>query len=115
MVRPLLDRIKGMAHITGGGITENLPRVLPHGTAAVVNTSAWDVPPLFRWLEHAGRVPADDMRRTFNMGIGMILVVGRERADAALEELAARGGRDARIIGEVVAGDAPVVTYTQPS
>jgi phosphoribosylformylglycinamidine cyclo-ligase len=112
MIRPLLDRIKGMAHITGGGITENLPRVLPHGTAAVVETSAWDVPPVFRWLEQAGRVPIDDMRRTFNMGIGMILVVGPERADAALEELAARGGREARMIGEVVAGDTPLVSYT---
>jgi len=56
-------------------------------------------------------VPPDDMRRTFNMGIGMILVVGRERADAALEELAARGGREARIVGEIVAGDTPTVTY----
>jgi phosphoribosylformylglycinamidine cyclo-ligase len=111
MIRPLLDRVKGMAHITGGGITENLPRVLPHGTAAIVDTSAWDVPPIFRWLEEAGRVPPDDMRRTFNMGIGMILVVGRERADAALEELAARGGREARIVGEIVAGDTPTVTY----
>jgi phosphoribosylformylglycinamidine cyclo-ligase len=111
MIRPLLDRIKGMAHITGGGITENLPRVLPHGTAAVVDTAAWDVPPVFQWLQQAGRVPVDDMRRTFNMGIGMILVVGPERADAALEELAARGGREARMIGEVVAGDAPSVSY----
>ncbi len=111
MIRPLLDRIKGMAHSTGGGITENLPRVLPHGTAAVVDTAAWDVPPVFQWLQQAGRVPVDDMRRTFNMGIGMILVVGPERADAALEELAARGGREARMIGEVVAGDAPSVSY----
>jgi phosphoribosylformylglycinamidine cyclo-ligase len=112
MVRPLLDRVKGMAHITGGGITENLPRVLPHGTAAVVHTSSWEVPPIFRWLQAAGRVPSDDMRRTFNMGIGVILVVGRDRADAALEELAARGGRDARVIGEIVDGDTPAVTYT---
>ena len=111
MIRPLLDRVKGMAHITGGGITDNLPRVLPHGTAALVDTSAWEVPPIFQWLQQAGRVPADDMRRTFNMGIGMILVVGKERADAALEELAARGGRDARMIGEIVAADTPGVTY----
>jgi phosphoribosylformylglycinamidine cyclo-ligase len=112
MIRPLLDRIKGMAHITGGGITDNLPRVLPHGTAAAIDTASWDVPPLFQWLEQAGRVPPDEMRRTFNIGIGMILVVGRERADAALEELAARGGREARIIGEIVAGDTPIVSYT---
>jgi phosphoribosylformylglycinamidine cyclo-ligase len=101
-----------MAHITGGGITENLPRILPHSTAAIVNTASWEVPPVFRWLQASGRVPADEMLRTFNMGIGLILVVGHDRADAALEELAARGGRDARVIGEVVAGETPTVTYT---
>ena len=115
MIRPLFDRIKGMAHITGGGITENLPRVLPHGTAAVVHTSAWEVPAIFRWLEAAGRVPGDDMRRTFNMGIGMVLVVAPEHADAALQELAARGGRDARVIGEIVTGETPAVTYSSLS
>ena len=101
-----------MAHITGGGITDNLPRVLPHGTAAVVKTGAWEVPPIFRWLQSAGRVPIDDMLRTFNMGIGLILVVGRDRADAALEELSARGGRESRIIGEIVASDTCAVTYS---
>ena len=117
MIRPLLDygRIKAMAHITGGGITDNLPRVLPHGTAAVVDLSTWEVPPLFGWLQDAGVVPADDMMRTFNMGIGLILVVSRDHAEAMLGELAARGGRDARIIGEVVAGEPPSVTYTQQS
>ena len=60
LVQPLLEagRIKGMAHITGGGITDNLPRILPHGTGAVVNAAAWEVPPLFRWLQDSGRVPA---------------------------------------------------------
>jgi phosphoribosylformylglycinamidine cyclo-ligase len=113
MVRPMLDygSIKGMAHITGGGITDNLPRVLPHGTAAVVDRSAWEMPPLFRWLQSAGNIPAEDMMRTFNVGIGLILVVARERAEQTAEELAARGGRDARVIGEIVPGDAPVVTY----
>ena len=72
-VQPLLDggRIKGMAHITGGGITDNLPRVLPHGTAAVVDVSAWEVPPIFTWLQRNGQVPIDDMMRTFNMGVGL--------------------------------------------
>ena len=117
MIRPLLDygRIKAMAHITGGGITDNLPRVLPHGTAAVVDLSTWEVPPLFGWLQDAGGVPADDMMRTFNMGIGLILVVSRDHAEAMLGELAARGGRDARIIGQVVPGEPPSVTYTQRS
>jgi phosphoribosylformylglycinamidine cyclo-ligase len=113
IVKPLLEagRIKGMAHITGGGITDNLPRILPHGTSAVVELSSWDVPPLFRWLQTSGRVPADDMMRTFNMGIGLIIVTGRDQSEALIDELAARGGRDARVIGEVVAGEPPSVTY----
>jgi phosphoribosylformylglycinamidine cyclo-ligase len=112
MIRPILEygAIKGMAHITGGGLTDNIPRVLPHGTAAVVNPAAWDVPPIFRWLQESGRVPADDMRRTFNMGIGMVLVTAPDRAEPLIEELAARGGRDARVIGEIVSGE-PSVTY----
>ena len=117
LVRPLLDggRIKGLAHITGGGITDNLPRVLPHGTAAVVDAASWEVPPLFRWLRHNGRVPADDMMRTFNMGIGLIIVTAHDKAEQLIEELAARGGRDARVIGEIVPGEPPSVTYTNLS
>jgi phosphoribosylformylglycinamidine cyclo-ligase len=113
LVQPLLEagRIKGMAHITGGGITDNLPRILPHGTAAQVRVSSWEVPPLFRWLQESGRVPFDDMMRTFNMGIGLIIVTARDQAEALIEELAARGGKDARVIGEVVAGEPPSVTY----
>src|SRR5215510_6144950 len=103
LIQPLLEagRIKGMAHITGGGITDNLPRILPHGTAAQVQVSSWEVPPLFRWLQESGRVPFDDMLRTFNMGIGLIIVTARDQSEALIEELAARGGRDARVIGEV--------------
>jgi phosphoribosylaminoimidazole (AIR) synthetase len=117
LVRPLLDggRIKGLAHITGGGITDNLPRVLPHGTAAVVDASSWEVPPIFRWLRHHGRVPADDMMRTFNMGIGLIIVAARDKAEQLIDELAARGGRDSRVIGEVVPGEPPSVSYTNLS
>jgi phosphoribosylformylglycinamidine cyclo-ligase len=114
LVRPLLDggRIKGMAHITGGGITDNLPRILPHGTAAVVDAASWEVPPLFRWLRQSGRVPADDMMRTFNMGIGLIIVAPRDKAEQLIDELAARGGRDSRVVGEIVPGEPPSVTYT---
>jgi phosphoribosylformylglycinamidine cyclo-ligase len=113
IIRPLLDggRIKGMAHITGGGITDNLPRVLPHGTAAVIETSAWEVPPIFRWLQQSGNIPGDDMMRTFNMGIGLIIVTGRDHAESLIGELAARGGRDARLIGEIVPGEPPTVSY----
>ncbi|HEX6324545.1 MAG TPA: phosphoribosylformylglycinamidine cyclo-ligase [Vicinamibacterales bacterium] len=97
-IRPLLDGglIKGMAHITGGGITENLPRVLPDGLQARVDPGSWTVPPVFRWLQEAGRVPEEDMRRAFNMGVGMILVCAADDADG----LAAR-------LGE--AGEAPMM------
>jgi phosphoribosylformylglycinamidine cyclo-ligase len=117
IIQPLLDatRIKGMAHVTGGGITDNLPRILPHGTAAVVDASAWTVPPLFSWLRRSGNVPVEDMMRTFNMGIGLIIVVARDQAEPLVSELAARGGRDARVIGEVVPGEPPAVTYTNLS
>jgi phosphoribosylformylglycinamidine cyclo-ligase len=116
-VQPLLDatRIKGMAHITGGGITDNLPRILPHGTAAVVDASSWPVPPLFNWLRRVGDVPIDDMMRTFNMGIGLVIVVARDHAEPLISELAARGGKDARVIGEVVPGEPPAVSYTNLS
>ena len=116
-VQPLLDatRIKGMAHITGGGITDNLPRILPHGTAAVIDASSWTVPPLFNWLRRAGDVPIDDMMRTFNMGIGLIIVVASDQAEPLISELAARGGREARVIGEVVPGEPPAVTYSNLS
>jgi phosphoribosylformylglycinamidine cyclo-ligase len=113
MIRPLLDggRLKGMAHITGGGITDNLPRILPHGTAAVIDASSWTVPPLFRWLQAGGAVPAEDMMRTFNMGIGLIVVTTKDHAEPLMEELAARGGRDARVIGDLVPGEPPTVSY----
>jgi phosphoribosylformylglycinamidine cyclo-ligase len=117
IIRPLLEstRIKGMAHITGGGITDNLPRILPRGTAAVIDARSWTVPPLFAWLQRAGHVPSDEMMRAFNMGIGLIIAVARDQAEALIDELAARGGRHARVIGEVVAGEPPNVTYTNLS
>lgn len=117
LLRPILDggRIKGLAHITGGGITDNLPRVLPHGTAAVVDGAAWEVPPIFRWIQRNGRVPIDDMMRTFNMGIGLIIVTARDKAEQLIDELAARGGRDAHVVGEIVPGEPPAVTYTNLS
>jgi phosphoribosylformylglycinamidine cyclo-ligase len=117
LVRPLLDggRIKGLAHITGGGIAENLPRVLPHGTAAVVDAAAWEVPPVFKWLQRSGNVPIDDMMRTFNMGVGLIIVTARDKAEQLKDELAARGGRGTRVIGEIVPGEPPSVTFVHLS
>jgi phosphoribosylformylglycinamidine cyclo-ligase len=113
LLQPILDRgcIKGMAHITGGGITDNLPRMLPRGTAAIVDAAAWEVPVLFRGLAQCGRVPIEDMMRTFNMGIGLVIVTSSDHAEQVIEQLSARGGRDARIIGEVVAGEPPAVSY----
>ncbi len=105
MVRPLLASsvIKGMAHITGGGITDNLPRVLPPGAEAVIRAGSWDVPAIFQWLERAGGVPREDMLRTFNMGIGLILVVAAGNVDGVLAALPA----DARVIGAIQSSSAP--------
>ena len=113
VIRPLLPRrvIKAMAHITGGGITDNLPRALPKGAEAIVRIGAWDVPPIFRWLGAAGAVPQDDMLGTFNMGIGLIVVVAPSDADTVLAALHAPPEPTARVIGEIVAGGEPRVRY----
>ena len=111
LVRPLLDSglIKGMAHITGGGITDNLPRILPEGAEAVVERSAWRVPPIFEWLQRTGRVPDDDMMRTFNMGIGLVIVIARADTDALLTRLHEAGERGAGVIGAIREGARGVV------
>jgi phosphoribosylformylglycinamidine cyclo-ligase len=115
VVAPLLDTgfVKGMAHITGGGITENLPRVLPEGTTALVRLGSWPIPPLFDWLVREGEVPFDDAYRTFNMGIGMILVAAPEHADAVMVQLGASGETGALVIGHIASasGDARIVRY----
>jgi len=106
VIRPLLGRglIKGMAHITGGGITDNLPRIFADGLYAEIDRSAWDVPAIFQWLQRAGNVPDDDMLRTFNMGIGLILACAPDEADALRDALRAAGEAGARVIGRVAAG-----------
>ena len=108
-IRPLLGTglIKGMAHITGGGITENLPRVLPDGLQARVGTSSWTVPPVFTWLQKAGGVSDDEMRRAFNMGLGLVIVCSAADADAVVERLTSAGEAPMRI-GAVEAGTAGV-------
>lgn len=83
-VKPILNRVHALAHITGGGIPGNLTRVLPPGTEAVVDAGSWPWPPLFRVLMRAGQVGRDEMRRVFNLGIGMIAVVARDDVEAAL-------------------------------
>ncbi len=95
-VKPLLRlfkevEIKALSHITGGGLQENLPRVLPKQAKAVVNTSAWSLPKVFQWLQQEGNVDRLEMYRTFNCGIGMILVVGQENAEKAKDMLESMG------------------------
>jgi len=95
-------RIKGLAHITGGGITENTPRMLPAGIGFNVDYAAFERPPVFEWLAAAGGVAESEMRRTFNCGIGMIAAVSREEADRVCAALEAAGER-ALVIGELKA------------
>lgn len=95
--------VKGIAHITGGGFTDNIPRVFPQGLGAAIYKDSWVVPPVFKWIQEAGNIEDVEMRRTFNMGIGMVLVVNQE---AALRILgAAHGANKAFRIGEVIKGD----------
>jgi phosphoribosylformylglycinamidine cyclo-ligase len=111
VIRPLLPEgvIKGMAHITGGGITDNLPRILPSGTHAAIDRSTWTPPVIFRWLQHTGGVPDTDMLRTFNMGIGLILACAPDQAGRVLSLLSSSGEPAAMRIGEVRAGGEGVV------
>jgi phosphoribosylformylglycinamidine cyclo-ligase len=95
-VKPLLELLKevpihAMAHITGGGLLENLPRVMPPNTRAVINPSAWLRPPIFDWIQSQGNITAHEMYRTFNCGVGMVLVVAAENTETALGRLAESG------------------------
>jgi phosphoribosylformylglycinamidine cyclo-ligase len=121
--RPLLDRllaptriyvkpvlalarqlpVHALAHITGGGLTDNIPRVLPEGLEAVLERRRWHRDPVFDWLQRVGQIEAAEMYRTFNCGIGMIAVVSKEHAAQTVEFLAARGER-AQVIGEIRPG-----------
>jgi phosphoribosylformylglycinamidine cyclo-ligase len=111
VMRPLLGGglVKGMAHITGGGITDNLPRVLPAGTHARIDRSRWQPPAIFRWLQRTGDVPDADMMRTFNMGIGLILACAPDRERELIDALGRAGEPDAAAIGEIGAGGEGVV------
>ena len=95
-------QIKGLAHITGGGLTENPPRAIPKGLAARFDWEAWSLPPVFAWLAETGGVAQEEMRRTFNCGLGMVLIVGADEAPMVLDALLA-AGEDALICGELAA------------
>jgi phosphoribosylformylglycinamidine cyclo-ligase len=111
VVRPLLPRqiLKGLAHITGGGITENLPRVLPEGCSAEIDLRAWSVPALFQLLQERGQIPRDEMFRAFNMGIGLVLVCAPGETKRIINTLARNGEPHAVRIGFVVSGSREVI------
>ncbi|MFQ5744449.1 MAG: phosphoribosylformylglycinamidine cyclo-ligase [Acidobacteriota bacterium] len=96
--------LNGLAHITGGGLAGNVPRMLPAGCGALIDRGAWTVPPVFRTLQEMGGVPTEEMWETFNMGIGMVLAVHRERVSLLLEELEA-AGESVHTIGAVIEGE----------
>ncbi len=97
-------RIKGLAHITGGGILENIPRILPDDCQAVINADAWDLPRLFAFLQAGGSIEPGELARTFNCGIGMAAIVAAADADAVVNTLA-EGGETVHRIGEIEAGE----------
>jgi phosphoribosylformylglycinamidine cyclo-ligase len=107
-VKPLLRLasavdLHGLAHITGGGLTDNIPRVLPDGLGVKLDARAWRRNPVWDWIQQTGRIADAEMHRTFNCGVGMVALVPRAEAEAALELLRA-AGEQATVIGEVVAG-----------
>lgn len=106
-IKPLLSlfeqiEVKGLAHITGGGLLENIPRVLPQQVTAHVHTSSWQRPAIFDWLQEKGNIAFDEMHRTFNCGIGMVVVVAADQAEAAMMHLRAQGEAPV-IIGDLQA------------
>lgn len=110
-IGPILDHagLKGLAHITGGGLTDNLPRILPDGCRARIELGSWDIPPLFQLLEKEGAVSREEMLRVFNMGIGMTVVVDADAA-AELADALRQQGESPVVIGQIVDGE-PGVSY----
>ena len=108
-VKPLLKLLEqvdvhALAHITGGGLPENLPRVMPENTQAVIDTRSWEFPAVFQWLQQEGQVPAFEMYRTFNCGVGMVIAVAPDQVDTTLALMEAEGEK-AFLMGEIRAAD----------
>ena len=105
--------LRALAHITGGGLVENLPRVLPENAAAQLDAGSWRCPPVFAWLAESGGIEEAEMLRTFNCGIGMVAVVAKDRIDA-IGEAFEKAGEAVQLIGEIVPreSDAPAVEIT---
>ncbi len=99
------SKVHALAHITGGGLLENIPRVLPKHTKALIDSSTWSVPPVFQWLQEKGNIPPTEMYRTFNCGIGMVVCVPESETDTALGLLTA-AGETAMVIGTIAAAKA---------
>jgi phosphoribosylformylglycinamidine cyclo-ligase len=95
--------IKALAHITGGGFVDNIPRVLPKNCDVLIHKAAWELPPLFRLMKHPGGIPEPELYQVFNMGVGMTAIVAPDKADAVLTFIRARKHK-AWLIGEVVKG-----------
>jgi phosphoribosylformylglycinamidine cyclo-ligase len=110
VVRPMIERdvVKGLAHITGGGITENLPRILPEGCAADVDLQGWTVPPIFQLLQQHGGIARDEMFRAFNMGVGLVIVCAARDAERVITMANVAGEPNAFRLGFVVAGERSV-------
>jgi len=118
-VKPVLDLlhnykvkrvVRGMAHITGGGLIDNPPRIFPAGLAARLHRDSWPVPPIFGLIQRTGQIEDGEMAHVFNLGLGMLLIIPHEQAAAALEQL----GEGAWVVGEMVArGTAPAVEIVE--
>ena len=102
--------IKAIAHITGGGLTDNLPRVLPQSLAAQIDTNSWQLPALFEWLKAGGNIETSEMLRTFNCGVGLVMVVSQDQAKNTLEALSALG-ENAWVIGHMIPRQDKAVVY----
>jgi phosphoribosylformylglycinamidine cyclo-ligase len=106
----LLDHdgvIKGLAHITGGGLVENIPRILPSNVDVVIKEGSWPVLPVYHLLERIGNVPREEMRRTFNLGIGMVVIIAPENIELVKDHLTSVGEKY-HLLGDVAAGNGQV-------
>ncbi|HEX7917946.1 MAG TPA: AIR synthase-related protein, partial [Gemmatimonadales bacterium] len=106
-VMPVISKIHGIAHITGGGIPGNLIRVLPEGCEAVVNATSWELPPLFKLLQSGGKVATEEMRDVFNLGVGLIAALPAKEVDA-VRAAARTAGVETWVLGEVRRGERAV-------